>query len=352
MNPLRKALFWLHLIAGLGLSLYAIVIGATGAVLAFHEEIEYYTDAELHRGTLPANPVAPDVAIALARQQRPKGRALSVTFPNEGTPFWSTYMLEGPDTRVVYVDPASGRLHAVVDPKAGFAGWLEQLHFNLLASRTGRLVNGYGALGLLFLGLSGLALWFSGSRVTRVRWRAGGRARHADLHQVAGLVTLVFLIAISVTGAWFTWSKPYLAFVNTWFERTKEPKARIDRTLPPLSVAELAARARAALPGKTIHRISLSDKSDQIVRVTLREGAPGEFHRVSTVLLDPRSGDVLHVTRHADRPTGDSLVSWLSAFHFGVWGGWPVKLLWFILGMSLPLLAVTGWLMWLRRVWR
>ena len=247
----------------------------------------------------------------------------------------------------------TGAVVSVHDPKTGFLGVTEQLHANLLfTTRTGRLLNGYGAIGLALLSLSGLALWLWGSRSLKVRWKYGGRALWLDLHQATGVVTLVFLLALAFTGAWFTWSSSYIAVVNRWFARTQEPKAVVDNTVPPLAIAELARRAQQELPGKPIHRISVSEKADQTVRVTMREGEPDEFHKVSSVFLHPRTGAVLAVTRHADRPAGDTILSWLSAVHFGRFGGLPVKLLWFVLGLVLPLLAFTGWLMWLRRVWR
>jgi uncharacterized iron-regulated membrane protein len=50
------------------------------------------------------------------------------------------------------------------------------------------------------------------------------------------------------------------------------------------------------------------------------------------------------------RPAGDEILSWFSALHFGVFGGWPIRILWFALGLSLPVLSVSGCLLWWRRV--
>jgi uncharacterized iron-regulated membrane protein len=38
--------------------------------------------------------------------------------------------------------------------------------------------------------------------------------------------------------------------------------------------------------------------------------------------------------------------------HFGRFSGWPVKALWTVLGLAPALLAITGTLMWWRRVVR
>ena len=48
---------------------------------------------------------------------------------------------------------------------------------------------------------------------------------------------------------------------------------------------------------------------------------------------------------------GDTIQRWFGYLHFGNFGGVPVKILWFILGLAPAALAVTGTLMWWNRVW-
>jgi uncharacterized iron-regulated membrane protein len=71
---------------------------------------------------------------------------------------------------------------------------------------------------------------------------------------------------------------------------------------------------------------------------------------VSTVFLHPVTGEVLAIQPLSGRPAGDAILAWFSALHFGIFGGWPVRLLWFVLGLSLPVLSVTGCVLWWRRV--
>ncbi|MEI9811725.1 MAG: PepSY-associated TM helix domain-containing protein [Acidobacteriota bacterium] len=46
---------------------------------------------------------------------------------------------------------------------------------------------------------------------------------------------------------------------------------------------------------------------------------------------------------------GDDVMKWLSALHTGSFGGSPVRVLWAIFGLSFPLLAITGILIWWNR---
>ncbi len=50
------------------------------------------------------------------------------------------------------------------------------------------------------------------------------------------------------------------------------------------------------------------------------------------------------------RSPGDKALGVLYGAHFGNFGGWPVKALWVVLGLSPSLLFVTGVIMWWNRV--
>jgi len=49
---------------------------------------------------------------------------------------------------------------------------------------------------------------------------------------------------------------------------------------------------------------------------------------------------------------GDLFMKWIGPLHVGSFGGNGVKILWVILALSFPVLAVTGVLMWWNRVGR
>ena len=50
--------------------------------------------------------------------------------------------------------------------------------------------------------------------------------------------------------------------------------------------------------------------------------------------------------------TGDAILYWLAYIHFGRFGGWATKILWFVIGLLPPTLFVTGAIMWWNRVLR
>jgi uncharacterized iron-regulated membrane protein len=349
---IRRVLFWTHRLAGLAAVAYVVVIALSGAALVFREELRGWEHPQTRLG---GEPGSPDDALAVARQQFPGWQPLSITFPNTRSPQWMVYLLRGREAREVYF--LAGRLTTAVDPRAGVSGALAGLHSNLLAGRTGRRLNGYGAAVLLWLALSGGYLWLPRSWTAdqlraRLRIGPGGGPRVLawQLHHSLGVGTFLFAAILALTGMYYVWSAPYLNVARQLGRSTEPRPAAHSPEAALLSIAELARRAEAVFPGRPVHRVSVPAGPHEAVRATLREGEPQEFHWVSTVFLDPVTGAVLGTNPLESRPRGDAFLGWLSALHFGVFGGWPVRWLWCALGLALAAVAVTGPLLWwLRR---
>ena len=229
------------------------------------------------------------------------------------------------------------------------------MHTRLLAGSVGRTLNSYGASILMVLCATGSVLWWPGTTNWRSRfrieWTSGWRKLSGQLHHVTGVTSVLFIALLAFTGTYFFWSAAYVRIVSSIFTRTAEPRVAPG---PPgsglASLGHLEASAAASFPGVPIHRIQVVERPNQAVRVTFRAGRPEEFHLVSTAFLHPVTGEVLGRVPLSERPWGDRILSWFSVLHFGVFGGWPIKVLWAVWGLSLPGLAVSGLLMWWRRV--
>jgi uncharacterized iron-regulated membrane protein len=77
----------------------------------------------------------------------------------------------------------------------------------------------------------------------------------------------------------------------------------------------------------------------------------GEFSTADYFYFDQYNGHLLNVWhRGINKTAGDLILSWMAPLHFGTFGSVPVKIVWVVLGLSLPALFVTGALMWWNRV--
>jgi uncharacterized iron-regulated membrane protein len=352
--PLRKGVFRFHLIVGAALGIYALLMGVTGSILVYREEIIRLLRPELH-APAAANHLSPDAALATVVRSFPEWRPLSVTWPNEECGAWMVFLLRDSGSLQVYVDPATGAIRGVYQRNSGWLGWIEQLHFNLLARRKGREANGWGAIGMFLLCLTGAALWWPG----RSRWRkaltgrtgATGRARAWEWHGRTGILSLVFLAGLAFTGAYFTWPALYIDTVKRVFPATRRGAvAKVEPAGQRRSIAELAGAARAVMGGRPIHRAQIPARPADAMRIIFRDGHPHEFHRTSNVSLDPYSARILATDLLTERAFGDRLISWFSAYHFGIWGGPLVRALWIVIGLAVALLGLTSLRLWLPRL--
>jgi uncharacterized iron-regulated membrane protein len=77
------------------------------------------------------------------------------------------------------------------------------------------------------------------------------------------------------------------------------------------------------------------------VRADHTEGAP-----IVTVIIDPFRRSVVDVFDPKTMSTGESIIAWQRALHYGIGLGGGYKFLVFVSGVIIPVFAVTGFLMW------
>ncbi len=127
------------------------------------------------------------------------------------------YVTDGDRFRTVLIDPVAAAVLGEL-PDHSAVRTLQDLHFDLLAGRTGRAVNGSGALCLLLLCLTGPFIWWPGRAGWRrgftVDWRRPWRRVTWELHGAVGIWTLVLTAGWAVTGAWFVFPGEFRAAVN------------------------------------------------------------------------------------------------------------------------------------------
>lgn len=359
---LRKAMFQIHLWVGIGVGLYILLIGVTGAALVFRDEMEHGLSSHLAQ---QAPPPAVDL-LALAdkvRAQYPDHLLTSIRNPTPTEPNVKAFVRKQKSSIALDVDPTSGTILAVKSSESSFLRWLQLLHFDLLSGRTGRIVNGVGALFLLLLCLTGFVIWWPGiknwKRSLQVDFSKKWKRVNWDLHSAAGFWTMAIISMWAITGAYFAWPTEFRSIVN-WFSPVslaKVPKPNLANKgkFPPPDVRRLLAHAQSLSPNARLLSITFPVDDKGHIRVFLARENPPSFETSDQHYFDPFTGKHLAVWRRGLNPTaGDRVMSWIGPLHFGTFGGHGiagllVKLAWVILGLTPPLLTVTGFLMYWNR---
>jgi uncharacterized iron-regulated membrane protein len=363
---LRRLNFVIHSWVGIGLALYLIVIGVTGSILVFRSEIERLSESttwqRIRVGTRTADI---KTVVNNVQQAYPRWRLVSLLAPSDPEATFVA-VLEGRERIRVACDPNSGKVLGEFPSQPNWMEFVRELHETLLLSgHTGRLVNGFAASLLLLLNATGVVIWWPGvrswRRALRVSFRRNWRRINFDLHSAVGFWTLAIVSMWAITGVYFAWPRQTFLLVNSFSNVVSARPPTIvvspEGPLGALDLDRLVERARVLDPGTKLAGIVLPYSRRAPIAVLMqRHNGPGREYE-DTVYFNPYSGKyILTWSYGVNQSLGDSLI-WLQVpLHFGTYWGLGVKLAWAPCGLAIPLLTVTGLLMYwnraLRRKWR
>jgi uncharacterized iron-regulated membrane protein len=179
-----------------------------------------------------------------------------------------------------------------------------------------------------------------------LRHGRGARALWSELHKLAGLWSLWFGLVIAVTGIWYLAEQASVDLVDAQFAYPPSPQWRVPSDAARLPLDALVARAQALRPELEIRSISFGySDSTQAVLFSGQAGHVLVRDRANKLFLDPLSADVV-LDQSADDL--DLFLRWVDTadpLHFGDFGGLPSQLVWFVFGLLLSALCLTGaWL--------
>jgi uncharacterized iron-regulated membrane protein len=386
--PLRKVIFWLHLVTGLVAGSIIAVMSFTGAVLAFEHEIVEWAERDVRRVEVPASATALplDGVLAKARAAAPEGAKPSgLTMSRD--PADAIAVNFGRDAGVYYVNqytgavikPASERthdfMHLMVD-------WHRYLAREGDQRPLGKAITGAANLTFLFLAVSGLWLWWPrawNARVLRPSlWfvrGASGKARDWNWHNVAGFWSLPVLIVLTASGAviGYKWASDLV--YRAAGETPQAPGAvtpafsadfeRPSSDAPILTYAATLARIQAAFPAwETITlrqglpprrgaapapQPSAAPRGPQPYSATVTESGTTFVAANTQIVLNPFTGDLLNRTGYAEQTPGRQARTWLRYLHTGQALGWLGQFVAGLASLGGLLLVYTGFAMSWRR---
>lgn len=374
----RRAIFQIHLWAGVIVGLYILVIGLTGSLLVFKEEL---MPRPRFTGAVPETPacsiekllgVVEKVAAAY-----PGKVAFLTACPTEANPLFMTTLLDQPkpgsrggnrgrapgSQLAVYSHPQTGEVLGSADREHSWVNWVEDLHVSLLLGRSGRLWNGIGAAVLLALTVTGLLLWWPGIRTwmrgLSVNFKLSWKRINWDLHNVAGFYTLFFTLMWAATGMYFTWPKLFTGpiskispIVSANFpggEMRKRAQHLTSKPVP-LDLPAVLRQAQVLSPQGQLEGYFYGNGPKPTFTVYMARGRMGDYANTDFLYFDQNSGTHLMTWHRGQNQTlGDWLVWLVAPLHFGTSWGPIVKWAWFVFGLVLPLLTITGFLMYWNR---
>jgi len=200
--------------SGIALGLYILLMSVTGSVLVYSNELYTLATPEPILSKSSGPRLSDDQLADAARRLYPGygvvkiGRALN---PDQAVDVW---LRRGNQVKLRLFDPRTGSDLGDSVPKAiRLISKTIDLHDNLLAGRAGRKVNGTGALALLVMAMTGIAIWWPGigtwRRSLTLHRGVGWKRMTWHLHSMIGFWSLAFLVVFGLSGAYLGDPQPF-----------------------------------------------------------------------------------------------------------------------------------------------
>ncbi len=368
-RPIKAALLQVHSLVGITISLFLVVVATSGAMMSFEDEIQDMLNAGIMRvEPRSASMLAPDELIARLQPAHDFGRVSAVMMtsdPSAAARISFARNQGGSHPTSVYVDPYDGHVLGVPRGEDFFAT-VRKLHRWLLIPGDirgyGRQVTGVVALGFVAMLISGLVLrWPRRARSVRMWLKPNltlrGRGFHWSLHSVIGTWVMVIYLVIATTGLWYSFDWYRNGAIWLFSNRAASSTPAQQRSL------KAHAADTAPLMLDRAWSVFLQSQGSRYVRALLilppnegtavmirswshdawHDGARDEFR------IDAVTGRVTSSEIYANKPFGEKVLANVLDIHRGTLLGWPGRLLFMLAALCMPVIAVTGFILYLSR---
>lgn len=350
---------WVHKWSSIVSTVFMLLLCLTGLPLIFHEEIGHLLGTEVEAPALPVDTprVSLDTVLDVARAEYPD-RVVQFVSQSEDSPnLWFVTMTPTPepteDFRSVAVDARTGEVLPQPRTDQGFMWVMFKLHVDLFAGLPGKLFLGLMGLLLLVAIVSGVVLYAPFMRKLdfgTVRHGRRTRLKWLDLHNLLGIVTLVWFFVVGATGMINTWADLVIKYWQ--YDQLSGLLASYKgQPVVPLaergSVQQSLAVAEQRFAGMTLSFIAFPGtafSSPHHTTFFLRGDAPATSRLLQPVLVDARTTEV---TAAPHLPWYLAVLLLSQPLHFGDYGGLPMQILWALLDVASIIVLGSGLYLWL-----
>lgn len=340
--------------------IFLLMLCLTGLPLIFHDEISHYLEDEISAPTMPTGtPVLPlDRLIASAKQQLPEQHVMFAMF-KQAEPLVVVAMsptaipVPGQFHRLT-VDARTGVVLGEEAPRQDVMDVILRVHRDMFTGLPGELF--LGLMGLVFAAsiVSGIVVYWPFMRRLQfgtVRDRSA-RLKWLDLHNLLGIVTVSWALAVGLTGTINTLAVPLF---DLWRAQTM-PALLAPYQGKPLaeakSVEAAVNAARTAFPDRLVASVTMPTTarfgSPQHVIVWTKGRTPFTARMFQPVLIDAQDSAKV-VTPEVSWYLRALQVS--RPLHFGDYGGLPLKIIWALLDVITIIVLCSGLYLWVAKRW-
>jgi uncharacterized iron-regulated membrane protein len=350
----KTVFFYVHSFAGLVSGIFILLMSLSGAALVFHEEL----DSLQYPAVAPVNgkPLLSVDSCYHSLQRQFPGAQISncLVADNISAPYvfviYDPSYEKGTRSMQVFIHPQTAAVLASRggsnDARKNFMSWLSVFHNSFHLRKKGEWLLGIFAVVFIISLLTGLVLY------RKSLWSVISFRKHSyrknNFHQLVGVYALLFNLMIAITGFWmqrYVFKKQFYA--------TQVPFTPVLKASQPLffGLDSALREAKHTHPDFTGYVIYFAQSKKGKTAVYGSRSGNSFIHnkKYADMLMLDSTGTVVHTAFVDSIKPADRYDIINAQVHYGRYGGWPVKLLYSMLGLSGGLLSITGFVLWLKR---
>ena len=366
----RKGLVVWHRWFGLFAALWLTLMGITGSIIVFYDELDVALNPASRKVTPGSGPLPVSEVVQAAEAHRPGSYAGLVDLPRtddepmrvflrsqkgsgaEIAP--GTYLLMDPYRATVLSERAFGAFRL---DREHLMDFIYELHIDLMLGPW--MVWFLGLVAFLWiidhiaaavLSFPVAAKWIQSFRIRR---RARGHKLVFDLHRAGGLWFFPATLILAVSGTYLNWYDEFTSVVEVFSPITPRYNVHapeLDAPLygPPVTFTE-AVSAAAAVAGEQVDMLTYFPWQGLYLARAYDTRRDVDSYGRRMIAVDARSGAVLDDFHASTGTAGDVFVLWQYPLHSGKAFGWTGRLIIFASGILVTMFSVTGILIWSRK---
>lgn len=338
-------LITVHSIAGLIAGAFILLLSVSGSILVFKDEAEALEKPLIktwHTGN------AIDSSFKTLQYKYPKAEIASCNLSTYNRPtsffIYDSLFNNAKIPQEIFIHPSTNQ---IIGERSSnhFISWLSKFHKSFHAGKKGEWLLGVIAILFVLSLISGIIIYRK--NVAAVLLFKQSAYTRKNLHQLIGVYALLFNLLMAVTGFWmqrYVFKKEFYA-ADTWVKQIKPS--------PPLffNIDSALAKTKIQHPNFTPYVIYFAQSTKSKTAVYGSNSTNGFIHSkkfADVIALD--SSGAIAKTRFINENTGADYYDIVnSQLHMGSYGGWFVKLLYGLFGITGAVLSITGFLLWLKR---
>jgi len=367
MPTFKKITGSIHLWLGLATGLVVFIVGLTGAILVFEEEISGFLNyGVFQKVEQKAQSFAPPSRIFAMADSVLHGKKIARTYYTVFTSGERVNALWALDStrqyHAVLQNPYTGKVVSKYDYKSAFFTVITHIHISLAMGEAGTTIIRYATLIFVILMITGIILWKPASRKGykqrfTIKWNAKGKRLNYDLHNVLGFYMSWIAIFIALTG--LVWSFEWVNDSVQWVanggrtvtannEKIASDTTRITNGKTSFSgIADSLFTSFAKdLKNTKAIRVYKPNSASDALHFTIETNNGANYARADDYYFDQYNGKLLSMQPFANLNNGEKIRRMNYYIHVGSIGGLTGKLLAFFASLVAASLPITGFLVW------